>query len=51
MSDGRNGKGLGILGMRERVRIAKGEFIVDSKKGKGTTIKVQIPLNGKQVLH
>jgi signal transduction histidine kinase len=47
MSDGRNGKGLGILGMRERVRIAKGEFDVDSKKGKGTTIRVQIPLNGK----
>ncbi len=51
MSDGRNGKGLGILGMRERVRIAKGEFIVDSKKGMGTTIRVQIPLNGRQVLH
>ncbi len=45
-SDGRNGTGLGILGMRERVRIAKGKFVIDSQRGVGTTIHVQIPLNG-----
>jgi signal transduction histidine kinase len=39
----RQGGGIGLLGMQERVRQAKGEFTVESAMGKGTTIRVQIP--------
>lgn len=39
----RHGGGLGLLGMQERVRQAKGEFTVESAMGKGTTIRMQIP--------
>jgi PAS domain S-box-containing protein len=37
------GEGLGLLGMKERVRQANGEFTVESVIGKGTTIRVKIP--------
>ena len=39
---GRN-KGLGLLGMRERVEMVGGRFIVESSPGKGTTIRAEIP--------
>ncbi|MBT8390645.1 MAG: PAS domain-containing sensor histidine kinase, partial [Ignavibacteriaceae bacterium] len=35
---------LGILGMRERVHILRGEFDISSKMGKGTTVQIKIPL-------
>lgn len=35
--------GVGILGIRERVRQARGTFSLKSKKGKGTTLLVEIP--------
>jgi len=34
----------GLLGIRERVRLAKGIFDIQSETGKGTTLKVQVPL-------
>jgi two-component system, NarL family, sensor histidine kinase DegS len=34
---------LGLLGMRERVQMVRGSFVVHSAPGKGTTIRVQIP--------
>jgi signal transduction histidine kinase len=37
-------KRLGLLGMQERVRLVNGDFTVVSKPGKGTTIRVGIPL-------
>jgi len=43
------GKCLGILGMRERVTLAGGIFIVESSVGSGTTILVRIPLPFKGV--
>ncbi len=39
---GRN-KGLGLLGMRERVEMVGGRFAVESAPGKGTTIRAEIP--------
>jgi len=39
---GRN-KGLGLLGMRERVEMVGGRFTVESSPGKGTTIRAEIP--------
>ena len=38
------GKGLGLATMRERIRIIEGEFLVNSKPGKGTEIIAQASL-------
>jgi signal transduction histidine kinase len=38
------GKHLGLLGMRERLEMVGGKFIVESSPGKGTTVQAQIPL-------
>jgi signal transduction histidine kinase len=43
--DPRQEKGMGILGMEERVRALGGEFKVDSKPGVGTGILAVLPLN------
>ena len=37
-------KTLGILGMKERIAIIKGEYDIQSSPGKGTRVKVSIPL-------
>jgi signal transduction histidine kinase len=37
------GKRLGLLGMRERLEMVGGKFVVESSPGKGTTILAQIP--------
>jgi signal transduction histidine kinase len=42
-SNGRSKKSLGILGMQERVRLVNGDFVLKSRPGKGTTVRVQIP--------
>jgi signal transduction histidine kinase len=36
-------KGLGLLGMRERVEMVGGRFAVESAPGQGTTIRAEIP--------
>ena len=38
-----SGKSLGVLGMQERVRLAGGEFIMDSAPGRGAEIRVSLP--------
>ena len=38
------GKGLGLLGMRERAALAGGELIVEAAPGAGTTVVVRLPL-------
>jgi signal transduction histidine kinase len=37
------GKRLGLLGMRERLEMVGGKFVVESSPGKGTTVLAQIP--------
>jgi NarL family two-component system sensor histidine kinase YdfH len=37
----------GLLGMRERVRLAGGSFEVDTAPGKGTRLTMRIPLEGQ----
>ena len=37
-------RGLGILGMEERVRRLGGTFTIDSKPGSGTTLRAEFPL-------
>ncbi len=44
-------KRLGLLGMRERVRLVNGRFAVESAPGKGTTVRVVIPLKGGSRRH
>jgi signal transduction histidine kinase len=39
-----NSRGLGLVGIRERVRELAGTVIVDSQPGKGTVLKAVIPL-------
>lgn len=39
-----NGKSLGIVGMKERVYFVGGTFEIGGVRGKGTTVKVTIPL-------
>ena len=39
---------LGLLGMRERVEMVGGSFSVESVKGKGTTIRAQIPFRNRK---
>ena len=37
--------GLGLVGLRERVRLAGGTISIRSRPGKGSTIEVRIPLD------
>jgi len=37
---------LGLVSMRERVRLVHGQISVESRKGAGTRIKVQVPVHG-----
>ena len=40
-------RGMGILGMEERVRQLGGTFFVRSAPGKGTTVHAELPIDGK----
>lgn len=47
LEEARLAAGLGLISMRERIRLAGGEFAVVSKRGEGTRITAQVPiLNG-----
>jgi signal transduction histidine kinase len=37
---------LGLFGMRERIEMLGGRFLIESTPGKGTTIKAEIPCDG-----
>ena len=37
------GRGLGLISMRERIKLVKGEFSVDSQIKRGTTIHAKVP--------
>ena len=41
-----DGKRLGLLGMRERAELLGGTFVMQTKPGQGTTIRVNLPLAG-----
>ena len=40
--------GLGLIGMKERIRVLQGEFTVTASMGKGTTITARVPLFVKE---
>ena len=39
-----NGRGLGLMGMQERIELLGGEIIVKSNPGFGTLLIIQVPL-------
>lgn len=43
-----SGRGLGLLGMRERVELLGGVFSVESEPGKGTMVQARVPLIGNE---
>lgn len=38
------GRGLGLLGMRERIELCDGEITIQSAPGQGTRVRVQVPI-------
>jgi two-component system sensor histidine kinase UhpB len=43
-------RGLGLLGMFERIELLGGEMEIDTAPGYGTKIRIQVPLNGTETL-
>jgi two-component system, NarL family, sensor histidine kinase UhpB len=39
------GKGLGLSGMRERALLVGGRLEIDSRPGKGTTVRLEVPIH------
>jgi signal transduction histidine kinase/ABC-type uncharacterized transport system substrate-binding protein len=42
-----SGRGIGLISMRERVRLVSGSISITSKPDRGTTVEVEIPLLGR----
>ena len=40
--------GLGLISMRERVRLLNGTILIESQSAGGTTIRVRVPLETEQ---
>src|SRR6185369_3319040 len=38
-------RGLGLISMRERMQLVRGEFSIKSRSGSGTTIDARVPFN------
>jgi signal transduction histidine kinase len=41
------GRGLGFVGMKERLKLVGGELTIDARPAAGTTIRARVPLNLK----
>ena len=41
----RGTRGLGLIAMKERIRVVQGKFVVKASEGKGTTVTAWIPLS------
>ncbi|MBE3572220.1 MAG: histidine kinase [Moorella humiferrea] len=50
VQDRKDGKGYGLIGMRERVQLLNGEMVIDTAPGKGTHISIMIPLRQQELL-
>jgi signal transduction histidine kinase len=44
-SDNLEGQGLGLISMRERLRLVKGQLSIESRPGHGTTIRATVPVD------
>lgn len=45
---GKGKRRLGLIGMQERVRLVNGTFSIESIPGRGTTVRVQMPVRSSQ---
>jgi PAS domain S-box-containing protein len=45
--DAMNRRGLGLISMRERLRLVNGELSIESEPGRGTTVLARVPLGQK----
>jgi signal transduction histidine kinase len=41
------GHGLGLISMKERLKLVDGQLYIDSKPGRGTTIHARVPLRSQ----
>ena len=48
--DPRHTRGLGLLGMQERVNHLNGEFEIEAAPGKGTVIRIELPLPARTLM-
>ncbi len=46
-----DGKGLGLIGMGERAALVGGTFEVETQPGRGTRVRVEIPLILEKAVH
>lgn len=46
-----SGRGLGLLGMEERLELLNGELTIEAAPGAGTRISIRVPSNGKERQH
>jgi PAS domain S-box-containing protein len=44
-----NGHGLGLTSMKERLKLVKGELLIDSRPRQGTTILARVPLDAEVI--
>lgn len=47
LEEAKQGRGLGLTSMQERVRLMNGTITIESTLGRGTTIHVHVPLNSE----
>jgi signal transduction histidine kinase/PAS domain-containing protein len=47
-SAGAGGKGVGLLGMKERAELLGGTLLIDARPGGGTRVSVEVPVNFKE---
>ena len=47
--DGNSLRGMGLLGMQERVTQCSGQLDIRSQPGMGTQVTIRIPLNGDKL--
>lgn len=46
-----SGRGLGLLGMEERLELLDGEVTIEAAEGAGTKVFIRVPINGKENIH
>ena len=45
LAEATRGQSMGLLGMQERIRILNGSFSIESNPGRGTEVRVRVPLS------